>query len=290
MEDKLIVGLLYDFDKTLSTQDMQDYAFIPGLGMEPDRFWEESGAFGARERMDGILCYMYTMVRKSRELGRPFTRETLHEGGRSIKFFPGVMDWFQRIESFGNDIGVRVEHYVISSGLREIIDGCPIAPFFKEIYASEFYYDEEGHPVWPKMAINFTAKTQFVYRINKDVLDVADDKRLNDPMPDDSRRIPFQNMIYFGDGMSDVPCMKMIKSSGGRSIAVYQEGNRPNVEKLLRQGRVDYIFPADYREGSEMESTVKLILRKMAVDHDLSARNSRQMQSLDQIEKSTRTL
>ncbi len=278
--DRTIVALLYDFDRTLCTQDMQNYAFIPSLGMAPGDFWAEANAFGRREHMDGILAYMYTMIRKSRELGVPLTRQSLNRCGRSISFFPGVTDWFDRLNRYGALLGVEVEHYVISSGLREIIDGSAIAGAFKEIYASEFYYDGEGQPVWPKLAVNFTAKTQFVYRINKGVLDVADDRTLNDSMPDDSKRVPFTNMIYLGDGLSDVPCMKMMRAYGGQAIAVYQAVNREGVERLLRQRRVDFIYPADYREGTELEITVKRIIRRMAVSHQLSEEHAGQLRRI----------
>ena len=200
--------------------------------------------------------------------------------GRDIVLFPGVEDWFPRINAFGESQGVRVEHYVISSGLREIIEGSGISDAFKEIYASEFYYDEKGDPVWPKLAVNFTAKTQFVYRINKGVLDVSDDKTLNDSMPDDSKRVPFTNMIYVGDGLSDVPCMKMMRAYGGQAIAVYQETNRPGVEDLLAKGRVDFIFPADYSEGTVLDTTVKDIIRKMAVTDRLWEENAQQLRSI----------
>lgn len=280
MDGTTIVALLYDFDRTLCTQDMQNYAFIPSLGMAPEDFWREANDFGRREHMDGILAYMYTMIRQCREKGVPLTRESLRRCGRSVTLFPGVEDWFGRIDRFGALLGVQVEHYVISSGLREIIDGSAIAGRFKEIYASEFYYDEAGRPVWPKLAVNFTAKTQFVYRINKGVLDVSDDRTLNASMPDDSKRVPFTHMIYLGDGLSDVPCMKMMRAYGGQAIAVYQSANRQGVEQLLRQGRVDYIYPADYREGAGLELTVKDILRKMAVEHRLSEEKQSQLRTV----------
>ena len=280
MEGKTIVALLYDFDRTLCTQDMQNYDFIPALGMEPGDFWREANAFGWRQHMDGVLAYMYTMIRKCRELEIPLTRSFLSRCGENIVFFPGVRDWFARIDRFGELLGVQTEHYVISSGLREIIDGSAVAGAFKEIYASEFYYDELGRPAWPKLAVNFTAKTQFVYRINKGVLDVSDDQTLNASMPDDSKRVPFTNMIYLGDGLSDVPCMKMMRSYGGQAIAVYQDANRPGVEQLLRQGRVDFIFPADYREGAGLETTVKNIIRKMAVSHLLGEENQQQLKAV----------
>ena len=275
-----IIAFLYDFDKTLCTTDMQNYAFIPGLGMTPAEFWAEANGFGRRHRMDGILAYMYIMLPEAERRDRPFTREDLVEKGRGIELFPGVEDWFRRINAFGETQGVQVEHYVISSGLREIIEGSSISREFREIYASEFYYDQAGRPVWPKLAVNFTAKTQFVYRINKGVLDVSDDKTLNDSMPDDSKRVPFTNMIYMGDGLSDVPCMKMMRAYGGQAIAVYQAANRSGVEELLAKRRVDYIFPADYREGTGLDETVKNIIRKMAITDRLWEENHRQLRHL----------
>ena len=277
-----IVAILYDFDKTLCTQDMQNYGFIPSLGLAPADFWRLANSFGWREKMDGILAYMYTMIQESRKRGVPFTRERLRHQGRSITFFPGVTDWFERLNRFGERQGAQVEHYVISSGLREIIEGSAIAKEFKEIYASEFYYDESGAPVWPKLAVNFTAKTQFVYRINKGVLDVSDDQTLNASMPDDSKRVPFTNMIYLGDGLSDVPCMKMMRAYGGQAIAVYQAVNKKGVEQLLRDGRVDYIFPADYREGTDLELTMQNIIRKMAVTARLEEESAQQLRRVRQ--------
>ena len=282
--NKPIIALLYDFDKTLCTQDMQNYAFIPSLGMDPDAFWKEANTFGWQQEMDGILAYMYTMLRKCNELGIPLTRESLVEKGRSIELFPGVKEWFGRINAFGESLGVEIEHYVLSSGLKEIIEGSGISHEFKMVYASEFYYDETGTPVWPKLDVNFTAKTQFVYRINKGGLAVSNDKDLNASMPDDSKRIPFTNMIYVGDGLSDVPCMKMMRAYGGQAIAVYQAGNRLGVEELLSRGRVDFIFPADYREGTALDSTVKNIIRKMAITDALVAENTEQLKSVGQFE------
>ena len=280
MEQRPIIAILYDFDKTLCTTDMQNYAFIPSLGMTPGEFWQEANTFGHVNKMDGILAYMFTMIRKSEEKGIPFTRESLVEKGQDIVLFPGVEDWFARINEYGRSQGADVEHYVISSGLREIIEGSSISREFKEIYASEFYYDETGRPVWPKLAVNFTAKTQFVYRINKGVLDVSNDKDLNASMPDDSKRVPFRNMIYLGDGLSDVPCMKMMRAYGGQAIAVYQPGSRQGVEDLLAKGRVDYMFPADYSAGTALESTLKGIICRMAITDRLAEENARQVKAI----------
>ena len=275
-----IIPFLYDFDKTLCTTDMEDYAFIPSLGYTPAEFWGRANAFGWENRMDGLLAYMYTMIQECAAQNIKLDRAFLNHCGESIQLFPGVREWFARINAFGESLGVQVEHYVISSGLREIIEGSGIAQEFREIYACEFYYNENGDACWPKLDVNFTNKTQFVYRINKGILDVSRDKELNDSMPDDSKRVPFTNMIYMGDGLSDVPCMKMMRAYGGQAIAVYQASNRQGVEKLLADGRVDFIFPADYREGMELDRTVRDILRKMTITDRLLEVNNRQLRSI----------
>ena len=281
---KPIIALLYDFDKTLCTTDMEDYAFIPALGYTPEEFWRKANTFGRENRMDGLLAYMYTMIAECRAQGLPLTRDFLVRCGHSMELFPGVREWFGRINEFGAELGVEVEHYVLSSGLKEIIEGSGIAHEFKQIYACEFYYDESGAACWPKLDVNFTNKTQFVYRINKGVLDVADDKTLNDSMPDDSKRVPFTNMIYVGDGLSDVPCMKMMRAYGGQAIAVYQATNRAGVEDLLAKGRVDFIFPADYRAGTDLDATVRNIIRKMAIADALTAENAQQLRRIGHTE------
>ena len=275
-----IIAFLYDFDKTLCTTDMEDYAFIPSLGYAPAEFWGRANAFGWENRMDGLLAYMYTMIQECAAQNIKLDRAFLNHCGESIQLFPGVREWFARINAFGESLGVQVEHYVISSGLREIIEGSGIAQEFREIYACEFYYNENGDACWPKLDVNFTNKTQFVYRINKGILDVSRDRELNDSMPDDSKRVPFTNMIYMGDGLSDVPCMKMMRAYGGQAIAVYQASNRQGVEKLLADGRVDFIFPADYREGMELDRTVRDILRKMTITDRLLEVNNRQLRSI----------
>ena len=282
--DKPIIALLYDFDKTLCTTDMEDYTFIPALGYQPAEFWKKANTFGFTNRMDGLLAYMYTMIAECRAQGIPLTRDFLVRCGQPMELFPGVREWFSRINDFGASLGVEIEHYVLSSGLKEIIEGSGISHEFKEIYACEFFYNEEGLASWPKLDVNFTNKTQFVYRINKGVLDVADDRTLNDSMPDDSKRIPFTNMIYVGDGLSDVPCMKMMRAYGGQAIAVYQAANRAGVEDLLAKGRVDFIFPADYREGTALDATVRNIIRKMAITDALTAENAQQLRRIGHAE------
>lgn len=281
MNSRPIVALMYDFDRTLCTQDMENYSFIPSLGMTANEFWSFANELGQREHMDSILAYMYAMVKISKDRHIPLLREKLVEMGKSVELFNGVEGWFKRITNFGEMQGVQVEHYVISSGLKEIIEGTPISRYFKSIFACEFLYDENGNGVWPKTDVNYTNKTQFVYRINKGVLDVANDNDLNRSMPDDSKRVPFCNMIYIGDGLSDVPCMKMMKAYGGYSIAVYQKRDS-KVEDLFRRGRVDYIYPADYSEDTGLDVTVKNLIRKMAIGEVLYDEYNRQKQLISE--------
>ena len=283
MSDMPIFAIMYDFDRTLSPRDMQEYQFIPSLGMTAAEFWSEANEFGDKNDMDKILSYMYTMLRKSAEQGNPLTRKRIFDGGKTIEFFPGVTDWFERITRFGIENGVIVEHYVLSSGLVEIIEGSDIGKYFKKIYASEFLYDDDGIAVFPKSAVNYTSKTQFIYRINKGILDVANDRDLNRSVPDNDRRVRFQNMLYIGDGLSDVPCMKMVKAYGGSSIAVYKdESNRHLVEDLLGHDRVDFIFQADYSENTNFDITVKNLIRKAAIEDRLLAEHNSQLTDIDE--------
>ena len=279
MSAKPIIAVMYDFDKTLCTKDMQNYRFIPSLGMQVSDFWDYTNEVQQNEHMDSVLAYMYAAIKLSREKNIPLKRSRLEDNGKGIEFFPGVVEWFARINKFGEENGVTIEHYVISSGMKEIIDGTVISGEFKNIFACEYLYDGDGNAVWPKTAVNYTNKTQFVYRINKGVLDVSNDIDLNRSMPDDSKRIPFQNMIYIGDGLSDVPCMKMMKSYGGKAIAVYQTLDE-KVKELLRKDRVDYIYPADYSEGSGLDMTIKDIIRNMAISDKLNEEYSRQLKSI----------
>lgn len=264
---KPIVAIMYDFDKTLCTKDMQEYSFIPKLEMEPAAFWQEVTALAEREQMDRILSYMYHMIRKAKAKQLPIRHSDFVEAGENVELFPGVQDWFSRINAYGEQLGLEIEHYIISSGLKEIIEGTSIKDAFKKIYACEFRYDENGVADWPALTVNYTNKTQFLFRINKGVLEVYEDERLNEFLEDKDRRIPFRNMIYLGDGLTDVPCMKLVKMNGGQSIAVYTQ--REKVENLLRDQRVDFIMPANYEAGKELDSIIKKILQKMSIVNDL---------------------
>ena len=276
---KTIVAIMYDFDKTLCTRDMQEYTFIPSIGMEPNDFWAHTKVVAEEQTMDSILTYMYCMLEKAQLTGKPLTRESLFACGKDIEYLPGVEGWFSRIDRYAREAGVEVEHYILSSGLKEIIEGTSIAKYFKRIYACEFLY-KDGKAIWPKMAVNYTNKTQFVYRINKGVLDINNDVDLNNSRPDSEKRVFFSNMIYIGDGLTDVPCMKLVKQSGGHSIAIYQKGQEHKAAPLLKHDRVDWMFEADYTEGSDLDRTMKLLLENLSSYNQLIGLREQQKREL----------
>ena len=259
---KPIVALMYDFDKTLSPKNMQDYGFMEGLDVSSDQFWAECTRMTKSHCMDSILAYMYQMLEQGHSQFL-LKRENFQRLGTSVKLFPGVRTWFARINEYCENYGLECEHYIISSGLKEIIEGTEIAGEFKEIYAAEYMYGEDGLAKWPAMAVNYTSKTQFLYRINKGVLDVTEQAELNRFVPDDDRRSPFRNMIYFGDGDTDVPCMKLTKVNGGHSIVVYQN-DRAEAERLIAENRANFALKADYSKGRALEKTVMAIIDNIA--------------------------
>ena len=195
-----------------------------------------------------------------------------------MEFFPGVPGWFERINAIGRECGVTVEHYIISSGLTEIIRGSAIGKYFKAVFAASFCYDEAGRAVWPSTAVNYTNKTQYLFRINKGILDVTNDRDLNAFTPAYMRRVPFSNMIYVGDGLTDVPCMKMTKQKGGYSIAVHAPGATELADDMLLQGRVDFSVEADYSQGSEIEEVVTLLMKRIRASQALTLRHAEQVQ------------
>lgn len=274
---KPIVALIYDFDKTLSPKDMQEYTFLPGINVEPGDFWGACRDFAVQHEMDGILTYMYLMQHMAQG-SMPLTRETLNRLGQGVEFFPGVETWFQRIRRIGESMDMQVEHYIISSGLTEIIEGSRIGHEFKAIFAASFCYDENGKPVWPSSAVNYTSKTQYLFRINKGILDVTNDEDLNAYTPEYMRRIPFSNMIYIADGLTDVPCMKMTRQKGGFSIAVHPPGETATADDMLLQGRADFSVESDYSENSDLERIVTLLMRRIRASSDVSVIHARQVQ------------
>ena len=268
------LAVIYDFDGTLAPGNMQERQFIPDIGMTPLEFWREVDALAEENHADGILSYMFVMLEKAKAAGMPVRREDLVAKSREIEFFPGVEDWFSRIDAYGRSRGVEVEHYVISSGNSEIIEGTPIANRFNRIYASKFLYDAMGIAVWPALAINFTTKTQYLFRINKGAHDWKDSSIINQFVPESERPIPFENMVYIGDGETDVPCFRLVKDLGGLSIAVYDEGAHQQAEQYLVEGRVNCVVPALYTENSLLECTVRSYIDLLAARWAMNRRLS----------------
>ncbi len=274
---KPIVALIYDFDGTLAPGNMQEYSFINAVGMGKEEFWGETHKMSQGQDADGILIYMLFMLQEAKKKGLSITRESLRQFGRDINFFKGVESWFQRINKIGLKEGVIVEHYINSSGLLEIMEGSRIAKEFKTIFASSYYYSKKGNAMWPAAAVNYTNKTQFLFKINKGILNIHDSEEINASVPEEEKRVAFSNMIYFGDGETDVPCMKLTRQLGGSSIAVYDPSRKEKkkiADLLLSQKRVNYSCPADYSKGSKIEEIVTKIIRKIVADDQLAKLNS----------------
>jgi len=260
-----IIALVYDFDGTLTPQPMQEYTVLPKLGIKRGKdFWKAVEKEAKETGGEEIVTYMRLMIELSEHKHYPVTPAVLKSLAKSIRYYPGVERFFQRItDHVGSqlDAGVELRHYVISAGLKEIIGGASIAKRFYRIFASEYHYDEYEHAVFPKVIVNDTLKTQFIFRINKGK--EALHENINVYMPPSTRPVPFQNILYIGDGLTDVPCMTVIRKNGGYAIAVYEPGNTKGLKtckELLTAKRVDFIAEADYRKNKELDRLVKLLL------------------------------
>ncbi len=278
---KPVVAIAYDFDGTLAPGYMQEYDFIPNLKIANEEFWEESNRQARANDMDGVLSYMLLMLTKAKEKGISVKKDDFIRYGQSIHFFEGVEDYFERINKYGESRGLKVEHSIISSGLREFVAGTSIAKYFTNIFASGFVYDKNGVACWPALAINYTNKTQFLFRINKGIKNSYDNSLINKRIPKDQRAVPFQNLIYIGDGETDVPAMKMVKLQGGTAITVYnpsvpvsKDGSHTPRElcvELIAENRADYMAPADYRDGQPLSRIVEKVIDKIAAEQSLAA-------------------
>lgn len=269
-EDKPVLAICYDFDKTLSPDDMQAQGYIQAVyDGDVQAFWDECKKLAEDNEMDSNLAYMRKMVEYAH--GRILlTRKKLKEYGSKVELFPGVEEWFERIKDFGRQHNVIVEHYIISSGLKEMIEGTAIAKEFEQIYASSFLFDEKDVPIWPAQTINYTNKTQFLFRIEKGVLDV-NDFGVNDYFEPEKIRVPFRNIVYIGDSMTDIPCMKLVNVNGGHSIAVYNNStlDKSKAYQMLSDNRIKYFTPTDYTDGSELDKLVKSIIVRTAANEVL---------------------
>ena len=273
MEFRFTIALIYDFDGTLAPGNMQEYDFIPAVGKSNKEFWTEANTLAEEQDADMVLTYMARMIQEAKSKGLSLKREAFQESGRRVTLFNGVREWFSRINRYGEERGIRILHYINSSGLKEIIEGTEIAHEFRKIYACSFLYDVDGIAYWPGVAVNYTNKTQFIFKINKGVESVSDCKLVNQYIEERERPVPFSRMIYVGDGTTDIPCMRLVKNFGGHSIAVYNPASakvgRKDLASLIRDNRVNHVCAADYTEGSEIDRLGKLIIDKIAVDFEL---------------------
>ncbi|MDE6140054.1 MAG: haloacid dehalogenase-like hydrolase [Alistipes sp.] len=273
MNKRLTAALIYDFDGTLAPGNMQEYDFIPAVGKSNKEFWNDANTLAEEQDADQVLTYMARMIQEAQSKGLSLRREAFRESGRHVELYRGVKEWFARINEYGRSRGVDILHYINSSGLKEIIEGTSIAHEFKNIYACSFLYNVDGIAYWPAVAVNYTNKTQFIFKINKGVESVFDTQQVNRYMEEKNRPVPFSRMIYVGDGTTDIPCMRLVKNFGGHSIAVYnpdETGQRRTLNDLIRDNRVNHVCPADYTEGSEIDVVVKTIIDKIVLDNRLS--------------------
>jgi phosphoserine phosphatase len=272
MKESITVALIYDFDGTLAPGNMQEYDFIPAVGKSNMEFWYEANTLAEEQDADQVLTYMARMLQAAQSKGLSLRREAFRESGRNVQFYKGVIEWFKRINDYGKERGINILHYVNSSGLKEIIEGTAIAHEFKNIYACSFLYNVDGIAYWPAVAVNYTNKTQFIFKINKGVESVFDPKDVTRFMEESKRPVPFSRMVYFGDGTTDIPCMRLVKNFGGHSIAVYNpkdKSKRAEMNTLIRDNRVNHVCPADYSEGSEVDTVVKAVIDKCIADYNV---------------------
>lgn len=276
---KTIIAIAYDFDGTLAPGYMQEYDFIPNIKIANEDFWEKSDKQAAKHDMDGVLSYMLLMLKKAKENKISIKEENFINYGKNIQFFEGVDTFFDRINKYAASKNILIEHHIISSGLREFVKGTSIAKHFKNIFASGFTYDEQGTACWPALVVNYTNKTQFLFRINKGIHNAYDNSLINKRIPEEQKVVPFENIIYIGDGETDVPAMKMIKLQGGTAIAVYnpyvkkskngQQTPREACKELIENDRADYLAPANYAENQELDIILKKIIDKISSESEL---------------------
>lgn len=264
MPKRLIrMAIAYDFDGTLAPGNMQEYDFIPALNTKSKHFWKSVNQLAVKNEMDQILAYMYMMLEEADKAKLAVRRSDFRKFGAMVKLFPGVHDWFGRINAYAESKRVRIDHFIISSGVKEMVEGTKIFRQFKKVYASGFIYDHHGVARWPALAINYTTKTQYLFRINKGSLNVYDNSIINKFVPKEQRPIPFENMIFVGDGETDIPCMRLVRDQGGHSIAVYdpkRRGSKARAKRLITDGRATLIAPADYSEGRVIDTAVKAVI------------------------------
>lgn len=258
------MAICYDFDKTLSPDDMQTFTLIPSFGIDKSEFWDNSNKLAEENLMDKNLAWMFELIRYSKFKTKSLKKEYFHEIGADVKLYKGVEDWFKNTTEYATEKGIELEHYIISSGLKEIIEGSKISSAFKRIYASSYLYSTDGIAEWPAQAVNYTNKTQYIFRIAKGFLEEYDE-RVNDSMREEQLRIPYENIVYIGDSATDIPCMRLVKSRGGYSIGVYdpEKDNRAKVYQMYNDGRLNFYAPADYTVSGALFTYIKQVINEI---------------------------
>ncbi|MGB5950236.1 MAG: HAD family hydrolase [Parvibaculum sp.] len=267
------MAIAYDFDGTLADGNMQEHQFLPDIGMKPKDFWAEVKRLTKEHQADEVLVYMNLMLRKAAAAGVPVRRDDFKARGKAIQLFEGVEEWFDRITGYGRAQGVRIQHYLVSSGNAEIFAGTPIASKFAQVYASKFMFDQNGVAAWPALAVNYTTKTQYLFRINKGAFDLSDNSKVNQFVEKRDRPVPFENMVFIGDGSTDIPCFRLVKEQGGLSVAVFKphtKGARRKADNYIKDGRVHCAVPAIYTDGSELDRIIKANINAVAARAALS--------------------
>lgn len=270
----LPTAIVYDFDGTLAPGNIQEHSLLEGyLETTTKAFWKRVALEKKRHDADQILVYMRLLLEHAKAIEKPITADVLKKHGARVRLFEGVESWFDRINTYASTRNLRLEHYVVSSGNEEMIRGCKIARHFRHIFGCRYIYDSEGQAVWPGTAVNYTTKTQYLFRINKGVMSHWDNEPVNRWVPMDERPMPFARMIYLGDGDTDIPSMKMIRHQGGHSIAVFDPASwdepqqQQKVYNLIAEDRAHFVVPADYTKGSQLDVTIKGVLGRIARDH-----------------------
>jgi phosphoserine phosphatase len=267
----LTVALVYDFDGTLAEGSMQEHSLFPALGVVPQEFWPMVEADTESANADGILMYMRHILKAAERRGVPITQAMLRQHGAKVPFFPGVLKWFDRINAYALEhFNLELQHFVVSSGNEEIVKGTPIYDSFKEVFACKYIFDEDGRAVWPAVGLNYTTKTQFLFRISKGIHNYWDHKTLNRWMPKEEKAFPFSRMIFLGDGDSDIPSMELVRAEGGYAFAVFdpalwgESSCQEKVHRLIAEDRISHAAPGDYCEGSFLDIVMKGVLQRIA--------------------------
>lgn len=280
------MAICYDFDRTLSPDDMQTFTLIPSFGVDKNVFWHESDTLAEENLMDNNLAWMYELIKYSKFKGKSLRREYFKEIGADVQLYSGVESWFENVNAYAGERGIEVEHYIISSGLKEIIEGSRIAPYITRVYASSYLYSADGIAEWPAQVVNYTTKTQFIFRIAKGFLEEYD-PRVNDSLPHTDRNVDYENIVYIGDSATDIPCMTLVKQKGGYSIGVYDpvSNNKKKVYQLFGDGRLNFYAPADYSENSPIFNYMKNVIDEIAAKEKQKAEQRALGESAEQFKK-----